>query len=176
MVDNTELNPGTGGDTIATDDISGTKYQRQKPVIGPDGSLEGGGDIHKGNPFPVIPGMSSPTMSHATSAALASAGSTDLDSAQISSGLTGKLVGFLASSSVPLKVELKTVLNGIESAVRMTVFLGLGEAELIMLPSKRFVTQSESVTVGLDGFRLTVTNLDTTQAADVYGTFFYDEE
>ncbi len=175
MVDNTELNPGSGGDNIATDDISGIKYQRTKPVIGPEGCGEGGGDIHKGNAFPVIPGMSSPTMSHTTSAALASGGSTDLDSAQISSGLTGKLAGFLATSSVPLKVELKTVLNGAESAVRLTVFPGLA-AEIIILPSKNFVTQVESATPGLDGFRLTVTNLDTTQAADVYGTFFYDEE
>lgn len=37
MADNTLLNSGTGGDTIATDDISGVKYQRVKLSLGADG-------------------------------------------------------------------------------------------------------------------------------------------
>ena len=37
MADNTTLNPGTGGDTIATDDIGGVKYQRVKVGFGTDG-------------------------------------------------------------------------------------------------------------------------------------------
>lgn len=36
MADNTTLDPGVGGDTIATDDVGGVKYQRVK--------LDGGGD------------------------------------------------------------------------------------------------------------------------------------
>ena len=38
MADNTTLNAGTGGDTIATDDIGGVKYQRVKLSCGADGS------------------------------------------------------------------------------------------------------------------------------------------
>jgi hypothetical protein len=38
MADNTELNAGTGGDTIATDDIAGVKYQRVKVTHGADGA------------------------------------------------------------------------------------------------------------------------------------------
>lgn len=38
MADNTTLNSGTGGDVIATDDISGVKYQRVKVCQGADGS------------------------------------------------------------------------------------------------------------------------------------------
>jgi hypothetical protein len=34
LADNTTLDPGTGGDTIATDDVSGIKYQRVKLVNG----------------------------------------------------------------------------------------------------------------------------------------------
>ena len=34
MADNTTLNPGSGGDTIATDDIAGVKHQRIKLEIG----------------------------------------------------------------------------------------------------------------------------------------------
>ena len=52
MADNTTLNNGTGGDVIATDDISGVKYQRVKVVIGADGVNNG--DISSSNPLPVL--------------------------------------------------------------------------------------------------------------------------
>jgi len=51
MVDNTTLNSGTGGDTIATDDIGGVKYQRVKLVLGADNTNDG--DVASGNPLPV---------------------------------------------------------------------------------------------------------------------------
>jgi len=38
MADNTVLNSGSGGDTIASDDIAGVKYQRVKVTFGADGS------------------------------------------------------------------------------------------------------------------------------------------
>lgn len=38
MADNTTLNAGTGGDTIATDDIGSVKHQRVKLSLGPDGT------------------------------------------------------------------------------------------------------------------------------------------
>ena len=37
MADNTQLNAGTGGDVIASDDIGGVKYQRVKATFGKDG-------------------------------------------------------------------------------------------------------------------------------------------
>lgn len=51
MADNTTLNTGTGGDVIATDDISGVKFQRVKLVLGADGVNDG--DVASGNPIPV---------------------------------------------------------------------------------------------------------------------------
>lgn len=50
MADNTELNSGSGGDTIATDDISGVKHQRVKVQYGADGSAT---DVSDSNPLPV---------------------------------------------------------------------------------------------------------------------------
>lgn len=50
MADNTVLNAGSGGDTIATDDIGGVKYQRVKPAFGADGSAS---DVSISNPLPV---------------------------------------------------------------------------------------------------------------------------
>lgn len=51
MADNTVLNAGTGGDTIATDDIGGVKHQRVKAGFGADGAYA---DAHNSNPFPVV--------------------------------------------------------------------------------------------------------------------------
>lgn len=42
MADGTVLNPGSGGDTIATDDVGGVKYQRIKLSNGPDGVAQDG--------------------------------------------------------------------------------------------------------------------------------------
>lgn len=51
MADNTLLNPGTGGDTIATDDIGGgVKVQRVKVGFGADGAFS---DVTPTNPMPV---------------------------------------------------------------------------------------------------------------------------
>lgn len=55
MADNTELNPGAGGDIIAADEINGVKYQRIKVVHGADG--ESAGDVSKDNPLPVHDGL-----------------------------------------------------------------------------------------------------------------------
>ncbi len=51
MADNTTLNPGTGGDVIASDDIGGVKFQRVKPAWGADGSAV---DVSEANPLPVF--------------------------------------------------------------------------------------------------------------------------
>lgn len=51
MSDNTVLNIGAGGDTIATDDIGGVKFQRIKLIHGADGVNDG--DVSSANPLPV---------------------------------------------------------------------------------------------------------------------------
>ena len=52
MADNTDLNAGTGGDTIAADDIGGVKYQRVKLTLGAEGVNDG--DLSATNPMPVV--------------------------------------------------------------------------------------------------------------------------
>lgn len=51
MADNTTLAPGVGGDTIATDDIAGVKYQRIKVTFGSDGVAT---DVDAANGLPVV--------------------------------------------------------------------------------------------------------------------------
>jgi hypothetical protein len=54
MADNTQLNSGSGGDVIASDDIGpGVKYQRVKVTLGADGVNDG--DVASGNPMPTNP-------------------------------------------------------------------------------------------------------------------------
>lgn len=54
MADNTQLNSGSGGDVIASDDIGpGVKYQRVKLTLGADGVNDG--DVASGNPMPTNP-------------------------------------------------------------------------------------------------------------------------
>ena len=53
MADNVTLNSGSGGDTIAADDVGGAKYQYVKPAFGADGTAT----IVSGlNPLPITPG------------------------------------------------------------------------------------------------------------------------
>ena len=51
MADNTTLNPGTGGDVIASDDIGGVKHQRVKIGFGIDGSYT---DVSHSHHLPVV--------------------------------------------------------------------------------------------------------------------------
>lgn len=174
MADDVLLNAGSGGDTLGADDISSVKYQRNKLIFGPDGVNDG--DVAKTNPFPVDPhSLSSPQRTHASSSSVSAGSSDDLDSAQVTSSTTGKLVAIIMGASVPLKGELKTVLNGVASSTLITFFTPALETRIFEIP-KNFITQAEDATAGLDGFRVTVTNLDTSQAADVYVTFLWDEE
>ena len=58
MVDNTVLNTGSGGDTIASDDIGGVKHQRVKVQHGADGSAT---DVSAASPLPVDQQSALPT-------------------------------------------------------------------------------------------------------------------
>jgi hypothetical protein len=51
MADNVTLDAGSGGDTVAADDIGGVKFPRSKIVIGDDGTNDG--DVSSSNPMPV---------------------------------------------------------------------------------------------------------------------------
>ena len=64
MSDNTTLNVGTLGDTIASDDIGGIKFQRMKLIFGPDNVNRG--DVEEANPLPVKIATTSDSAVHAT--------------------------------------------------------------------------------------------------------------
>lgn len=173
MADNVVLNAGSGGATLATDDVGGTHYQIVKLALG---ALDAATLLGPTNPLPVdAQGLTAATTSLATSSALAAGSQVDLDSAQVTVSTTAKLVALFVNSSVPIKAVLKTLLNGAASSDLAVFFIQPNGAQLIVMPSKEFFTQVHDAGVGLDGFRVTVTNLDTSQPSDVYCTFLYDE-
>jgi hypothetical protein len=51
MADNVTLDAGSGGDSIAADEISSVKYQRVKITLGADGTNDG--DVSSANPIPI---------------------------------------------------------------------------------------------------------------------------
>ena len=53
MADNITLNSGSGGDSVAADDIGGVKFSRIKLVHGADGTNDG--DVALTNPYPTTP-------------------------------------------------------------------------------------------------------------------------
>ncbi len=110
-----------------------------------------------------------------TSAAIAAGGEVDLDSTQITSSKTGKLMQVVVTSSVAIKADLKTVLNGVESSALHTMFTGHDRQAEFRPVTKEAFTVAHDATAGLDAFRMTITNEDTTAAADVYATFIWDE-
>lgn len=172
MPDNIELNLGAGGEILATDLISGAQHQKIKVEFGADGTAT---EVKPITPLPIDRVPNSPRTTHALSVSLGAGATASLDSDQISSGLTGKLIGVWVHSSVFLKAELFTVQNATPSAVLATWFPSpwLGDKEI---PARGYVDQAEDAGVGFDGFRIDVTNLDPSEAADVYATFFFDEE
>ena len=107
-------------------------------------------------------------------ASVAAGGQATLDSDQISSGKTGKLLEIIVSSSIPFKVVLQTVLNGVATS-RITWFAFSGAWDW-KSPAKNLIQVAQSATAGFDGFRVVIENLDLDRAADVYSTAIYDEE
>ncbi len=172
MADNFVTNPGVDGKTFGSDQIGGVDYPESKLGYGKKDSIT---LVSSADPFPVVLGLEAPKLSAGSVAAIAAGGTGDVDSAQIASGKTAKLVEFTVGGSVPLRGELKTVLNGVETSTGWVVFSKEGQTAAFRLPSKDFVTQAENAGAGLDGFRVTLTNLDNTEAADGYVAFFYDE-
>lgn len=171
MADDFITNPASGGRTFAGDEIGGVLFPRGKTGFGSDGEHV---DVDQSNPLPVATVPESPKTTHVVSTALAAGGSVSLDSDQLTASTTGVLKAIWATASVWLKTEVFTVQNGVASAVLTTFFPKAG-SEPYTFPY-RFITVAHDAGAGFDGFRVQITNLDTELPADVYVTFFFDEQ
>ena len=92
MSDNTTLNPGTGGDVIATDDIAGVKYQRVKINYGADGAAT---DVSPTAPMPIQP---------AAAYYVAASGNSTTSQLTAGSTFTGSIEDVLSQPSVSILI------------------------------------------------------------------------
>lgn len=120
-------------------------------------------------------GLTSPQISYATSASLLPGASVTLDSAQLTAAMTGRLWGVDVICAAPFKAEVYTVANGTPSTIKGLGLTNVGHWEF-RPPNPGFISVAYSVTAGLDGFRVIITNLGVVDDSDVYTIFFFDEE
>ena len=114
----------------------------------------------------------SPVNNYDTSSAIAAGASDDHDTADLG-GTTRKVAKVIFGATVPLKAELKSVINGTPTTIAVGFSPAGGMGELV--PSHRdYWSVAFSANAGFDGFRLTRTNLDGSDAADVYSVIQYE--
>jgi len=167
VADNTVLNTGSGGDTIASDDIGGTKYQRVKLVQGADGTNDG--DISSAAPLRTRETAISAQTERLTSANLNAGSNVDLTTADITTSTTGRLTGVDIGASVAMRCDIQTISGA--RTTRSTVFTRPGETFPWRLTGD-YITQAGGAG---NGFGVSITNLDTSEQADVFATLYWEE-
>ena len=110
-----------------------------------------------------------PTVNLASSTDTAAGSSANLDSAEITEA--EKLYQVDLSASVGWKAVIQKVEDAVPTAIT-TLFGRAGEVVQWKPPHPDFAEHAGAA-AGVDVFRAVVTNLDTSQAADLYATFFY---
>lgn len=106
-----------------------------------------------------------------TSAAVAAGASATVSTADITTAKTGKLLEMSASASVRLRVVLETF-DGTTATEKRVFFVEANQTLLYEPRDRDTITQA-----GGTGkkFRLTIKNMDDTNAADVYGHLTHEE-
>lgn len=112
-----------------------------------------------------------PKFSAKTSAALGAGASVDLTH-YVTSGKTGQLAGIDVSSTVPLKVIINTELTA-SKTTRVVLFQQPYTPLQWRSPYKTYITQASADATS--GFSVTIKNMDSAVAADVYSTGYWDE-
>ena len=121
-------------------------------------------------------GYQSPQVAYVSQASIAAGGQVTLESPQVLAGTVGKLILLLVASTVPFKAELRIVNEGVPSMNKAVYVTGAERAWTFVPPGRDFFKVPGTASVGLDGWRVVATNLDISEAADLYATFLYDQE
>jgi hypothetical protein len=120
-------------------------------------------------------GSSAPTTpinSYDTTASIAAGATDNHDTADLG-GNTRDLRKIIMGASVPLKGEVQSVING--SGTTIGVFWSAaGQSNVWEPPHPDYGSVVFSANAGFDGFRLIRTNMDASEAADVYSNIFYE--
>jgi hypothetical protein len=113
-----------------------------------------------------------PQVYYDTKADLAASVAWTFNATAVAAGKTGYLGQVCASSAVPLKIEVQTVVGGVVTTVRVGFTTGANPDWCWEPPSKELVTAASD---GDDNFRVIITNKDNNKAADVYVSVLWDE-
>ena len=161
MADNTELNTGSGGDTIATDDIAGVKHQRVKIEYGADGSAT---DVSDANPLPVDDAGGSLTVDGTVTANLSATDNAVLDQLEVNTSYGDNTGGGVEAGALRVTVAnnstgvLSVDDNGASLTVDGTVTADLGATDNAVLDQIEVNTSyGEVVGGGVEATALRVT-------------------
>jgi hypothetical protein len=142
----------------------------QAVLVDSDGHVQV--DVLTGGGAP--PSPTNPTVNNANTTDTAAGASADLDSSDVG-GTVKKLVQLILTASVPFKAVLKTINDGTLQNTYQTMFVKAGETFVWDTPQQDYVQKTGAGGAGFDGFRVTVTNMDDSDAADIYVTFMHQE-
>lgn len=125
-------------------------------------------------------GAGSPTNPVVESPALASiaAGATSIGTELLTSdlgGTTKQLAGIEISSSAPFKATIIEENDDAETIKVRGIFGKAGETLMWRPPNRAYFNKTFAANAGFDGWRVEVTNLDTSQTTDFYVTFYYED-
>jgi hypothetical protein len=112
----------------------------------------------------------SPTVDQATSASLAAGASVSLTSANIAAAVVSKLWGLDLTCSVAFKAVIKEVVNNVTTSLNV-LFAEAGTVIQWRPPDRTFYSFTAAGTT--NNWTVTFTNMDTSEAADVYAAFMY---
>jgi hypothetical protein len=132
VADNKVMNAGSGGATVATDEIAGVDYQRVKPQVGADGSAV---DVSSANPLPVVqtgtPGLPTGASTAAKQPALGTAGTASADVITVQ-GIASMTAVKVDGSAVTQPVSLATlpVTNAGTFAVQIAANSSVNQAQI----------------------------------------------
>jgi hypothetical protein len=115
-----------------------------------------------------------PIHNYDTSTAIAAGATDNHDSADLG-GTTKKATQITLGASVPLKGELQEVENGSVISTLGVFFTPAGLTQSFKPPHRNYWSIAFSANAGFDGFRLARTNLDASEAADVYSMIDYED-
>lgn len=121
-------------------------------------------------------GVDTPTnpVNNYDTTATVSAGSTDNHDTVDFGAATKKVSQIIMGASVPLKGELQYVDNAVGTTLGV-FFTPAGTSQSFKPPHRNFWSHTFTANAGFDGFRLIRTNLDASEAADVYSVIQYED-
>ena len=108
MADNVTLDPGSGGATLATDDIAGTQHQRVKIQYGTDGSAT---DVSDTNPLPIDDAGGSITIDGTVTANLSATDNAVLDQIEVNTSYGDSVGG--GTEAAALRVTIANNSTGV---------------------------------------------------------------